>query len=277
VTPSPTATASATVTPSPTESPTPTQTITQTATATPAQSPTATPTTAVIEAVADNSAGPGKPSTTIPGTSEPAGSGEAGLFLISVVAIQGTGASTATITLPSTPGAWTAIGNWSCNSGFGSEIQIAAAYRITTGSDAPGVQFSWSFSDPFEGSVVNTVYRNVNASTPIDAIGAPTCALGSAGSIVTAAPVITTVSDDVLIATFAAAGTNNDTSLTVGSLLGPVVGQDNSALGPADFNGFALTTDLPPSSGDPGSYGPYTAVQNAAGESIAILITAKPQ
>lgn len=124
--------------------------------------------------------------------------------------------------------------------------------------------------------MVNTVYRNVNTSTPIDVVGSPTCALGSAGSIVIAPAVTTKVGNDLLVAAFAASGANNDMSLTVGSPLGPVVGQDNSHFGPADFNAFALTTDLSPAFGVPGTYGPYTAAQNAAGEGIAILIALSP-
>lgn len=226
--------------------------------------------------MADNSAGPGTPADSIPGTSEPAGSDVPGRFLISVVAIQGSGASAATISPPTVPGPWTPIGDWSCSSGFGSEIHIAAAYRFTDENDAPALAFSWTFSDRFEGSVVNTLYGNVSSVKTIDAVGLPSCALGSAGSIVTAAPVTTTINDDLLIGVFAAAGLNNDTSLTVGSPLGPIVGQDNSSFGPANFNGFGLTTNLPPSLGAPGSYGPYTAKQYSSGESIAILIAASP-
>jgi hypothetical protein len=266
-----TATPTETATATPTETATATPTETATATPTEAATPTPTATATAIQAVADNSAGSGLAATSIPGSVEPAGSGEPGLFLISVVAIQGTGASTATITPPTAPAPWTSIGDWVCNSGFGSEVHLAAAYRITDGSDAAGAGFTWTFDPAFEGSVVNTLYRGVDTSAPIDALGSPTCATGTAGSVVVAAPVTTSLSNDLIVSAYAAAGVNNDVTLTVGSPFGPVVGQDNSAFGPADFNAFASTTDLA-LAGVPGAYGPYTARQNAAGESLAILI-----
>ncbi len=209
----------------------------------------------------------------IAGSGEPAGSGEAGMFLISVVAIHGSGASAATISPPTSPEAWTPIGDWACNNGFGSEIHMAAAYRFTDENDGPGVGFTWTFSAPFEGSVVNTVYSNVNTLLPIDALGAPACASGNAGSVVVAPAITTTVANDLLVSAFAGAGAGNDLTLTVGSPFGPVASQSNGTLGPAGFNAFASTTELDPVLvGSPGAYGPYTAIQGAAGESIAILI-----
>ncbi len=153
---------------------------------------------------------------------------------------------------------------------------MAAAYRITDTNDAAGKIFTWTFSSPFYGSVVNTLYSGVNASSPIDVVGlSASCNPGSAGSTVVAPPITTTVANDLLVAVFAAAGTGNDISLTSGSQLGPVVGQDNSSFGPADFNAFAITTELA-GSGAPGSYGPFTATQAASGESLGVLISAQP-
>ena len=197
--------------------------------------------------------------------------------MISVVAVQGSGAASATINLPTTPAAWTSIGDWICNGGSGNELHVAAAYRITDENDAPGTVFSWAFSSAFQASVLTTVYGGTSTSSPIDVVGlSPSCNLGSAGSAVVAPPVTTTVGNDLVVATFAAAGVNNDISLTVGSPLGPVVGQDNTGHGPADFTAFATTNELSPGFGAPGKYGPFTATQAASGESLSVLITAKP-
>jgi hypothetical protein len=228
--------------------------------------------------VADNSFGSGSVATnTIPGAAEPAGTGVSGRFLISVVAVQGTGATAATLTPPTTPGVWTPIGDWICNGGSGNEIHVAAAYRITDSNDAPGKASSWTFSGAFLASVVNTVYGGVDTSSPLDVVQqTPSCSVGSAGSIITAQPITTMTTNDVLIAAFAAAGSRNDISLAVGSPLGPVVGQDNGSLGPADFNAFGITTQLSPDFGEPGTYGPYNAKQAASGVSLAVIISAKP-
>lgn len=194
-----------------------------------------------------------------------------------MVAVQGTGATAATLTPPTTPGPWISIGDWICNGGSGNEIHVAAAYRITDSNDAPGKAASWTFSNPFLASVINTVYGGVNPSSPLDVVQqTPSCSLGSAGSILTAQPITTLTTNDVLIAAFAAAGARNDISLTVGSPLGPVVGQDNTSFGPADFNAYGITTQLSPDFGEPGTYGPYTARQAASGESLAVIISAKP-
>ena len=228
--------------------------------------------------VADNSFGTGSTAgTTIPGTGEPAGTDVAGRFLISVVAIQGTGASTATISLPTAPAAWTSIGDWECNGGSGNEVHVAAAYRITNQSDAPGTQFTWTFSNAFFASVVNTLYSGINTSNPIDVVEkTPSCNLGSAGSTIIAPAITTTIANDLLVDAFAAAGAKNSITLSVGSPLGPIVDQDNSNFGPADFNAYGITTDLSPGEGTPGSYGPYTATQGAAGESLAVQISVQP-
>ncbi len=234
--------------------------------------PTATP---AIQVIADNSAGTGNvASTTILGTVEPAGTGVAGRFLISVVAIQGTGAASATISLPTAPAAWTSIGDWACGSS-GNAVQVAAAYRITDASDAPGNNFTWTFSNSFFASVVNTVYSGVNTSIPIDVMEqSPSCNPGSAGSLIVVPAITTTVNNDLLVAVFAAAGTNNSVTLANGSPLSPVADQNNSGFGPADFNAFGMTYVL--GSGAPGSYGPYTATQGASGESLGVMISVKP-
>jgi hypothetical protein len=191
-----------------------------------------------------------------------------------VVAIQGTGAASATIRLPTAPAPWNLIGYWACGSS-GNEVQVGAAYRITDSNDAPGNKFTWTFSNSFFASVVNTVYSGVNTSSPIDVIKQlASCALGSAGSTIVVPAITTTVSNDLLIALFAAAGANNSVTLPSGSPLSPVADQSNSGFGPADFNAFGITNVL--GSGAPGSYGPYTATQGASGESLGVMISVKP-
>ena len=144
-------------------------------------------------------------------------------------------------------------------------MQVAAAYRITDASDAPGNNFTWTFSNSFFASVVNTVYSGVNTSIPIDVMEqSPSCNPGSAGSLIVVPAITTTVNNDLLVAIFAAAGTNNSVTLATGSPLSPVADQNNSGFGPADFNAFGMTYVL--GSGAPGSYGPYTATQGASGE-----------
>ena len=191
-----------------------------------------------------------------------------------MVAIQGTGAAEATISLPTAPAAWTLIGYWACGHS-GNELQVAAAYRITDAKDSPGNNFTWTFNNSFFASVVNTVYSGVNTSSPIDVIEQlPSCALGSAGSTIVVPALTTTVSNDLLIALFTAAGADNSVTLTTGSPLRPVVNQSNSGFGPADFNAFGITYVL--GSGAPGSYGPYTGTQGASGESLGVMVSVKP-
>jgi len=232
----------------------------------------------VITVIADDSFGSGSvPGDTIPGTGEPTGTGVAGRLLISVVAIQGSGASSATISLPTAPGPWVSIGDWFCNGGSGNEVHVAAAYRITDQSDSPDTQFTWTFSGTFDASVVNTVYSGISTSDPIDTVQQnPTCNPGNAGSLIVAPAITTTIANDLLVDVFAAAGAKNSSTLTVGSPLGPIVDQDNSSLGPADFNAYAITTNLSPGEGSPGSYGPYAAIQGASGESLAVQISVQP-
>jgi hypothetical protein len=154
-------------------------------------------------------------------------------------------------------------------------VQVAAAYRITDASDAAGNGFTWTFSDSFFASVVNTLYSGVSTSSPIDVIGqSPSCALGSAGSTIVVPAITTTVNNDLLVAVFSAAGANNSVTLANGSPLHPVVDQTNVGFGPADFNAFGITNVL--GSGAPGSYGPYTGTQGASGESLGVMISVKP-
>ncbi|MGD0073715.1 MAG: hypothetical protein ABSD31_05180, partial [Candidatus Binataceae bacterium] len=107
------------------------------ATASAAPAPSATPTVAPIaRVISDNSFGTGpEPASTVPGTVEPAGTDTPGYLLISIVAIQGigathsTGAASAFLCLPNTPGPWISLGDWSCDGGGSNQIHVAAAYR----------------------------------------------------------------------------------------------------------------------------------------------------
>ncbi len=265
-----------------------------TATATPTPTPIAGP-------VSDNSAGTGPvAASTIPGTVEPAASDTHGLFLISIVAIQGigatnsTGASSAFLCLPGTPGPWISIGDWSCDGGESDQIHVAAAYRFTTASDAPGEPFTWSFSstpcgsptaETFKASVINTLYSNIN-TTPFDGVEAtPTCNLGTAGSAVVSPAITTTKDNDLIVGVFDAAGFGQSLILPAsGSDLGPLVSQSNSGQGPDNFTAFANTADIGTFNhgefGAAGVYGPFTATQAAAGESLGLtlgMVTPPPQ
>jgi len=199
---------------------------------------------------------------------------QTGLFLLTVAAIQGTGASTATMTAPT---GWTpiSISGAGCNSGTGSEVQLAAAYRIATSIDTPSTTLTWNFSGSFQASVVNTLFSGVNA-TPVDVVGSANCVDGVAGGTIGATPITTTVSNDVIVGLFGAAGAKQAVSLPGGSELNPIVGQDNFGSGPADFNSFVLTVNVPPNSGAAGSYGPFSAIQAVAGESVGLLMSFRP-
>jgi hypothetical protein len=121
------------------------------------------------------------------------------------------------------------------------------------------------------------VYGGVSTSIPIDVVGSPACNLGSAGSTIVVPGVTTTVGNDLLVAVFAAAGTNNSVSLTVGSPLGPVADQSNTGNGPGDFNAFAPTNELAPGFGAlETTYGPFTGTQAASGEGLGVLIAVRP-
>jgi len=275
--PTPTVTPSRTpaATPSPTATATPMPSCCET---TPAPTPTSTSASA-IGPLSENGFGTGSvPATSIPGTVEPSDSNETGLLLLSVVAIDGEGSSSATINLPTAPGPWTLIGDWSCNSGFGSEIQVAAAYRFTTSGDASGTPFTWSFSSPFEASVVNTLYTNVNVANPIDVLGSSACGLGDSGSVVVAPGITTTKNSDMILALFDAAGANQSVMLPQsGSDLGPVMSETNSGEGPANFNAFGDTSNIGTYNngrfGAAGLYGPFAAIQGASGETLGVLLS----
>ena len=264
-----------------------------TASATSAATPTATA-TPISGAVSDNSFGTGLlPNSTIPGTVEPVQSNRPGLFLMSIVAIQGlggidsTGAAAAFICLPDTPGPWVLISNWACDGGGANQIQVAAAYRFTDERDDPGTPFTWSFSstpcnnptaETFLGSVTNTLYSGIN-STPFDNIDpTPACSLGSAGSTIVSPPVTTNHYNDLIVGAFDAEGAGQFLSLPQsGSDLSPVVSESNTNQGPGNFTSFANTVNVGHFNqgefGAPGTYGPFSAVQAAGGESLSISLS----
>jgi hypothetical protein len=167
---------------------------------------------------------------------------------------------------------------------------VAAAYRITNGSDAPGTAFTWSFSSTacssptpanFIASVTNTLYSNINTASPFDVIGNPTCSDSSAGGSVTAGAVTTTVSNDLIIGVFDAANASQSLALPgTGSDLGPVVNESNSNQGPANFTAFANTINIGTFNtgefGAPGVYGPFPATQSQTGEGVGVSLAVKP-
>ena len=234
---------------------------------------------------------------------EPSQSDTPGFFLISIVAIQGIGSTSSTpatsahICLPTAPGPWIPIGNWSCSGGGSNQIQVAAAYRFTqSGTDAPGNQFTWSFSstdctsptpETYIASVTNTLYSNISMSDTIDVVGTPTCTNNSTGGAVVAAAITTNVPNELVVGIFDAAGAGQSLGLPgTGSDLGPVVSESNTNQGPANFTAFANTLDIgmnPPCNGFDngecgavGSYGPFTAVQGAPGEGLGLAIGLNP-
>ncbi|HTY54264.1 MAG TPA: hypothetical protein VMB26_03635 [Candidatus Binataceae bacterium] len=253
-------------------------------------SPTPTP---VAGAVSDNSFGTGfNADSTIPGTVEPAKSDTPGLFLLSIVAIQGigstssTGAASAFLCVPDTPGPWVPIGDWSCDGGGANQVHAAAAYRFTTSADAPGEPFTWSFSstpcsnptaETFLASVTNTLYSNINMS-PLDAVqGMPVCSLGNAGSPIVTPQVTTVHYNDLIVTAFDASGVGQSLNLPgTGSDLGPVVSESNINQGPANFTAFGNTENIGKFNtgqfGAPGVYGPFEAVLGATGESLGISV-----
>ena len=261
----------------------------------PSPTPTATP---IVGPCGDNSAGTGSTADSfIPGNSEPAGV-TPGRFLLSVVAIQGTGASSAFLCLPTDPGPWTLIGDWPCDGGSGNEIHVAAAYRITNASDSPGTGFSWTFSSTpcgsqiaadFIGSVINFgICGGVNTTTPIDVVGSPTCNLGAAGGTVVASAITTTNNNDAILGIFDAANIDQSLSLSIsGSDLGPVVNESNTGFGPANFTAYrnadaiGISCQSPPGfnngeCGPAGVYGPFSATQAVAGESVGVTLSLVP-
>ncbi|MGD0075802.1 MAG: choice-of-anchor Q domain-containing protein, partial [Candidatus Binataceae bacterium] len=296
----PTPTDTPTGTPTPTATTTPTGTPTTTTTATPTFTPTSAPTApftaiasqtptasgttptptptpapaATIAPIGDDAGGNGSVPASSLMVPEPAGVATNNLFMISVVAIQGSGASTATFTVPS---GWSPLTGspWGCNSGSGSEIAIAAAWKITTANDYPGALLVWGFSNAFQASVVNVVYTGVSTSNPIDVIGSDACASGSVGGDATGSAITTTVTNDTIVGLFAAAGTDQSLFLPFDSLLNLLVDDDNAGLGPADFDAFAPTANLP-GAGAATSYGPFTAMQSASGENVGLLIALSP-
>jgi hypothetical protein len=286
-TPTPTPTPTITPTTIPTGAPTATSHApTPTPTSIISTTPTATPTIVPIDT---NSAGNGSTPLDTIDTDEPTNSDTPGLFLLSVVAIQGTGASSGFLCLPDTPGPWIAIGDWACN-GSGNEIHVAAAYRITDSSDDVGKPFSWSFSSTacasstpanFLASVVNVSFKYVNSSNPIDIIGSPTCHLGAAGGAVVASAITTVESNDMIVALFGASGTSQSLALPgTGSDLSPITDEANIIAGPADFLAFANTLDIGTFNtgqfGAPGIYGPFDAEQSVTGETVGVVISMKP-
>jgi len=156
---------------------------------------------------------------------------------------------------------------------------MAAAWRIATGSDGPSTTLTWGFSSAFQGSVVDTVYNNVNSSSPIDAVSSALCTTGGAGGTIATNTVTTTVANDLMVGLYAAASAKQSISLPGGSPLNPVVSQDDFGVGPSDFNAFNLTTNIGSpfgKSGGTGSYGPFGATQTQAGESVGVLLSLQP-
>src|SRR5262249_29418419 len=95
----------------------------------------------------------------------------------------------------------------------------------------------------------------------------------------------TTISNDLIIGIFDAAGASQSLSLPgSGSDLGPVVNESNSNQGPANFTAFANTKDIGTACGGfhvgqcgaPGTYGPFTAIQAKTGESLGIGLSVRP-
>jgi hypothetical protein len=281
-----------TLTPGPT-TPTPTFTSrTATPTLTPSVTPsggTSTPTptaTPFVEPIGVESVGTGSDGASSITGREPSGH----IFLVSVVVIQGSGASAAFLCLPNTPGPWISIGDWACNGGPGNEIHMAAAYRVPDSNDGPLDPFTWSFSSTacgsptpavFQASLTNTEYSHISSTTPVDVIGSPTCTTNGSGGSVAASAITTTQSNDAIVALFGAANTGQTLGLPgSGSDLSPVVSESNSNQGPALFNAFANAVDIGTSNtgqfGAPGVYGPFSATQSQAGEGVGVSLSLRP-
>jgi hypothetical protein len=121
----------------------------------------------------------------------------------------------------------------------------------------------------------------VDTTTPLDVVGSPTCSNNSVGGTVTAAAITTTVSNDLILTLFDAAGTSQALALPgSGSDLGPVVNESNSSQGPANFSAFANTIDIGTFNtgqfGVPGVYGPFSATQSQAGEGVGVSLSLRP-
>jgi hypothetical protein len=225
--------------------------------------------------------------------------------LISIVAIQGMSnnlatnidASSAFLCLPTAPATWTSIGDWTCGTGANA-LHVAAAYRITDGSDSPGTGFSWTFSSTscgsqtaadFIASVTNTVYSSVDHSAPIDVVGSDSCVVNQTGGLpVSTVAVTTNVANDLVVGIFDAANADQSLVLPVsGSDLSSVVGEDNTGFGPANFTAYqnakkiGVSCQSPPGNnngecGPAGSYGPFTATQSQTGTSIGVTLALQP-
>ncbi len=110
------------------------------------------------------------------------GSVASGQLLLSELTIEGSGAASATISLPS---GWLEIRHDSC----GTDLLTSLAYRFAQTGDAPATQFTWSFNGTFAaaGSIIS--FSGVNSLAPIDA---ESFACATASQTVTA-PSVTSV------------------------------------------------------------------------------------
>jgi len=291
-------------------------------TPTPTPTPTATPITGAVSgnatatpSVDSGVSGTGTGANTFLVGNEPAQtvstSPTVPQFLISLVAIQGTGtlhgtpASAAFFSLPTTPGPWTSLGDWSCSTSDGN-IHLAAAYRQANASDGPSVAVgtgstdSWRFytdstkttSESFFASEINVVFqRSVNSSappTPIDVIGTGSCADNASGTTVWNANTITTATaNDVLVALYAASGApsqNQSVGLFAGNPLLTLSLQPNAGAGPAVQPAYGYTqlisSSFGPGGGAAGTYGSPTPFSFTTGlgpgEGVVVVIGLKP-
>jgi hypothetical protein len=121
-----------------------------------------------------------------------------GEFLLGVIAIQGGGAASATITLPS---GWSAIRDDAC----GSDLQESLAFRIAQAGDTSGSQFTWNFNGTFAGSGSITAYSNVDSATPVEA---QSFRCSTSGVLATAPSITTTQSDSLDLALYGIVGDN---------------------------------------------------------------------
>jgi hypothetical protein len=152
----------------------------------------------------------------------------------------------------------------------------------------PGKPFTWTFSstpcgnpkpEEFKASMTNTVYANVDATTPLDVVEPiPTCNFGDPGSTVVVPQISTTQDSEMILALFGAAGASQFLTLPgTGSDLIPLVSETNLDQGPAIFNAFANTFDVGVFDngqfGAAGQYGPFTATQFAHGESLGVILS----
>jgi len=162
--------------------------------------------------------------------------------------------------------------------GVNYELQLAAAYRIANEPsppvppDAPGTPLTWSWTGSFVGSMVNDVFNNVSATTPLDVTGTATCTNGIAGANIPAAKITPTVANDAIVALYGASGAGSQITLPLVNPLLPIVSENDFGFGPTNNNAWNATFNL----GAGPSYGPYGATQTVAGETVAVLLSLQP-